>query len=132
MRNMFLSVHGVSKHFVTQRALDDVTFSVRRGEVLGLIGPNGAGKTTLFECIAGLLPANGGTVRFNDQALPIARRKEALFYMPDGIVPWADQSVKWALRFFEKLRSEERRVGKEWRCRGGAEQWKNRRLITEL
>src|SRR5437867_2167764 len=103
MRNMFLSVHGVSKHFVTQRALDDVTFSVRRGEVLGLIGPNGAGKTTLFECIAGLLPANGGTVRFNDQGLPLARRKEALFYMPDGIVPWAEQTVKWALRFFEKL-----------------------------
>ena len=100
---MFLSVHRISKHFMTQRALDDVSFSVRSGEVLGLIGPNGAGKTTLFECIAGLLPANGGTVCFNDQALPLARRKEALFYMPDGILPWADQSVRWALGFFEKL-----------------------------
>jgi ABC-2 type transport system ATP-binding protein len=80
-----------------------VSFSVRAGEVLGLIGPNGAGKTTLFECVAGLLPANGGTVRFNDQVIPLARRKEALFYMPDGILPWADQTVKWALRFFEQL-----------------------------
>ena len=71
--------------------------------MLGLIGPNGAGKTTLFECVAGLLPSNGGTVRFKDEPLPLARRKEALFYMPDGIHPWADQTVKWALHFFEKL-----------------------------
>ena len=100
---MLLSVEGISKRFGSNAVLKDVSFSVLDGEVLGLIGPNGAGKTTLFECVAGLMPANGGTVRFNDQALPLARRKEALFYMPDGIHPWADQTVKWALRFFEKL-----------------------------
>ena len=80
-----------------------MSFSIRPGEVLGLIGPNGAGKTTLFECVAGLLPANGGSVRFNDRAIPRERRKEALFYMPDAILPWADQTVKWVLRFFERL-----------------------------
>lgn len=100
---MLLSVEGISKRFGSNAVLKHVSFSVLDGEVLGLIGPNGAGKTTLFECVAGLLPANGGTVRFNDQALRLARRKEALFYMPDGILPWADQTVKWALRFFEKL-----------------------------
>ena len=100
---MLLSVEGVSKRFGSNAVLKDVSFSARDGEVLGLIGPNGSGKTTLFECVAGLLPANGGSVRFNDQVLPLARRKEALFYMPDGILPWADQTVKWALRFFEKL-----------------------------
>lgn len=100
---MLLSVEGISKRFGSNAVLKHVSFSVLDGEVLGLIGPNGAGKTTLFECVAGLLPANGGTVRFNDQALPLARRKEALFYMPDGILPWADQTVKWTLRFFEKL-----------------------------
>lgn len=100
---MLLSVEGISKRFGSNAVLKHVSFSVLDGEVLGLIGPNGAGKTTLFECVAGLLPANGGTVRFNDQALPLARRKDALFYMPDGILPWTDQTVKWALRFFEKL-----------------------------
>jgi ABC-type multidrug transport system ATPase subunit len=100
---LLLSVEEISKRFGSNAVLKDVSFSVLDGEVLGLIGPNGAGKTTLFECVAGLLPANGGTVRFNDQALRLARRKEALFYMPDGILPWADQTVKWALRFFEKL-----------------------------
>jgi ABC-2 type transport system ATP-binding protein len=71
--------------------------------VLGLIGPNGAGKTTLFECLAGLMPANAGKVEFQKQSLPPSRRKEHCFYLPDAILPWAEQSVKWVLGFFEKL-----------------------------
>jgi len=67
-----------------------VRFRVRENEVLGLIGPNGAGKTTLFECLAGLIPCERGT-------------RGELFYMPDGIRPWPDQTVGWALRFFEGL-----------------------------
>jgi ABC-type multidrug transport system ATPase subunit len=100
---MLLTVQEISKRFGKQQALDRVSFGVREGEVMGLIGPNGAGKTTLFECIAGLLPANHGTVAFRDQRLAPARRKAALFYMPDGILPWAEQTVGWALGFFEKL-----------------------------
>jgi ABC-2 type transport system ATP-binding protein len=76
---------------------------VRAGEVLGLIGPNGSGKTTLFECLAGILPASEGAVEYRDRVLPAGRRKEALFYMPDGIFPWAEQTVRWSLGFFERL-----------------------------
>jgi ABC-2 type transport system ATP-binding protein len=79
-------------------ALDEVSFSVRAGEILGLIGPNGAGKTTLFECLAGLLPADGGRVIVGRGA-PGARRSDTLFYVPDAIAPWPDQTVDWALRF---------------------------------
>jgi ABC-2 type transport system ATP-binding protein len=100
---MLLSVQEISKRFGRQQALDGVSFTVREGDVMGLIGPNGAGKTTLFECVAGLLPANGGEVTFRDQKIAPTRRKEALFYMPDGILPWAEQTVRWALGFFEKL-----------------------------
>ena len=71
--------------------------------MLGLIGPNGAGKTTLLECLAGLLPATEGVVKIRDKVAPPTRRKESLFYMPDGILPWADQTVRWALRFFEEF-----------------------------
>ncbi|MBW9064797.1 ABC transporter ATP-binding protein [Rhizobium herbae] len=60
--NPVLSVKGVSKHFGGLKAVDDVTFEVRRGEILGLIGPNGSGKSTLFNCILGQLPASGGKV----------------------------------------------------------------------
>jgi ABC-type multidrug transport system ATPase subunit len=98
-----LTVEGVTKRFKDRYVLEDVSFSVRAGEVLGLIGPNGAGKTTLFECLAGLMPANAGKVEFKNQWLPPSRRKESFFYLPDAILPWAEQTVKWALRFFERL-----------------------------
>jgi ABC-type multidrug transport system ATPase subunit len=98
-----LTVNGLSKQFGAREVLRDVSFSVRRGEVLGLIGPNGAGKTTLFECLAGVLPSDGGVISRNKQALAPAQRKSALFYMPDGVTPWAQQSVNWALGFFERL-----------------------------
>lgn len=100
-----LTVEGLTKKFGTRRVLDDVSFAVESGEVLGLIGPNGAGKTTVLECLAGLLPVDSGSVKYKGNELPARRRKEALFYIPDGILPWAQQTVEWALTFFEKLYS---------------------------
>jgi len=52
MSGPLLEVRGLAKHFQGLRAVDDVSFDVARGELIGLIGPNGAGKTTLFNCIA--------------------------------------------------------------------------------
>lgn len=101
MAASFCTVQGISKRYHPHWVLQDVSFAVRAGEVLGLIGPNGAGKTTLFECLAGLLPSDGGSISFH-AATPKAR-KDALFYLPDGITPWAAQTVHWALQFFAKL-----------------------------
>ncbi|MBI1762466.1 MAG: ABC transporter ATP-binding protein [Acidobacteria bacterium] len=98
-----LNVNGVTKHYGPRAVLQNVSFSVRQGEVLGLIGPNGAGKTTLFECLAGLLPADAGVVQWEDRPLPAAQRKDALFYIPDGISPWAEQKLGWTLDFFARL-----------------------------
>src|SRR5206468_6319196 len=58
-----------------------------------------AGKTTLFECLAGLLPANAGTVAHDGRFLSLRDRASFLFYLPDGIAPWPAQSVRWALDF---------------------------------
>jgi branched-chain amino acid transport system ATP-binding protein len=57
-----LEVRNVSRSFRTTRAVDDVSFEVRQGELLGLIGPNGAGKSTLFNVIAGVIPPTSGDV----------------------------------------------------------------------
>jgi len=100
---MLLTVEGISKRFRNQLVLRDVSFSVRPAEVLGLIGPNGAGKTTLFECLAGLLPRNAGTLQVGGQTLRGSNLKQTLFYMPDGIAPWPVQTVRWALDFFKGL-----------------------------
>src|SRR5262245_18848336 len=91
--DVLFAVSGLSKTYGSVRALDDVHLTVRAGEIVGLIGPNGAGKTTLFECLAGLQPADSGKV------VPGTHRSDMLFYMPDGISPWADQPVHWVLQY---------------------------------
>jgi branched-chain amino acid transport system ATP-binding protein len=57
-----LEVQGVSRTFGATRAVDNISFAVRPGELLGLIGPNGAGKSTLFNLIAGVMPPSGGKI----------------------------------------------------------------------
>jgi ABC-type multidrug transport system ATPase subunit len=94
-----LQVEHLAKRYGDQIALADVAFDVREGEVLGIIGPNGSGKTTLLECLAGLQPADSGQVRWLGQALPRDRRKRAMFYIPDGIAPFAEHPVQAVLRF---------------------------------
>ena len=101
-----LTVEGLTKKFGSRSVLADVSFTVGAGEVLGLIGPNGAGKTTVLECLAGLLPTNSGTFKYHGNPLSARGRKDALFYVPDGVLPWAQQTVKWLLTFFERLYSQ--------------------------
>lgn len=62
-----LEVAGVSRHFKGLRAVQDVSFDVRAGEILGLIGPNGAGKTTLLSMLSGFLPVSTGAIRVRGQ-----------------------------------------------------------------
>jgi ABC-2 type transport system ATP-binding protein len=95
-----MQIAGLGKFYGEQRVLADVCFDIRPREILGLIGPNGAGKTTLLEAIAGILPAQSGEVLWHGAALPRARRREAIFCLPDGLRPWADQFVVQVLEFF--------------------------------
>jgi len=95
-----LEVSGLTKRYGDETALADVGFTVNAGEVLGLIGPNGAGKTTLLEAMAGVLPANSGALLWRGKNLPPARRREAMFYLPDGVRPYPEQPVARVLEFF--------------------------------
>jgi branched-chain amino acid transport system ATP-binding protein len=66
---VLLSARGLTKRFGAVTVVDDVTFDVNRGEVLGVLGPNGAGKTTLFNLISGDLAANGGELSLDGSHL---------------------------------------------------------------
>jgi branched-chain amino acid transport system ATP-binding protein len=61
---MFLSVQKITKRFGGLVALNDVSFNVDEGEIIGLIGPNGAGKSTMFNVITGFYKPESGTVNF--------------------------------------------------------------------
>jgi ABC-2 type transport system ATP-binding protein len=95
-----LEVRGLHKRFARFDALNQVSFSAFRGEILGLIGPNGAGKTTLLECVCGLLPTNGGEVFWNGRVLSGSGRRLAMFYLPEGIVPYPEHTVRQVLALF--------------------------------
>ncbi len=62
-----LDVSHVSKRFGGLTANEDVSFTVDKGQIVGLIGPNGAGKTTLFNCVAGYFPPSSGTIMLDGQ-----------------------------------------------------------------
>ena len=64
-----LTASGVTKRFGGLTAVDDVEFSIDRGEIVGLIGPNGAGKTTLFNSIAGVYTPEAGSIMFGGEEL---------------------------------------------------------------
>jgi ABC-2 type transport system ATP-binding protein len=99
----FLRAENLTKRYHGDAAIADVSFSLVPGQVLGIIGPNGAGKTTLLETLAGVLAADSGTVVWHDQQLPPQRRKEALFYLPDGVKPYQDRFVSDVISFFAKV-----------------------------
>jgi ABC-2 type transport system ATP-binding protein len=114
-----LQVTGLTKRYGRLTALNDVSFVIRPGEVLGLIGPNGSGKTTLFECLGGVLPADAGRVQSlrpgsgqaDARTLAAHERAAAMFYLPDAIAPWPAQTVRWALNFIVGFFGPPVRVG---------------------
>ncbi len=92
-----LQVTRLAKHFQGLRAVDEVSFEVRAGELVGLIGPNGAGKTTLFNCIAGALAPTAGEIVYRGRTITgadpakvarmgIARTYQNLRIFPDVTV----------------------------------------------
>lgn len=81
-----LSAHNLKKRYKARTVVEDVSFDVRSGEVVGLLGPNGAGKTTCFYMIVGLVAADGGEVYIDDARLthlPMhSRARQGLSYLP--------------------------------------------------
>ena len=81
-----LNARGLRKSYRGRAVVDDVSFDVRPGEVVGLLGPNGAGKTTSFRCVVGLIEPDQGEVRLGDRdlsGLPLFQRARlGLGYLP--------------------------------------------------
>ncbi len=81
-----IQVEGVSKTYSGRRVVDNVSLSIRKGEVVGLLGPNGAGKTTTFYMVVGLIKPDSGIIRYNHRdisQMPMYRRaRRGIGYLP--------------------------------------------------
>ena len=80
-----IEVEALTKRYGRFTAVHELSFTVRPGEVLGLVGPNGAGKTSTLRCVAGVIPASGGSIRVagHDMAADPVAAKRALAFFPD-------------------------------------------------
>ncbi|MGE5201918.1 MAG: ABC transporter ATP-binding protein [Acidobacteriota bacterium] len=101
-----VEVRHLSKRFGPILAVDDVSFSVGRGEVLGFLGPNGAGKSTTMKMITGFLAPSAGTARVcgADIAIDPIAAKRAIGYLPEGAPSYPDMTPLGFLQFIARIR----------------------------
>jgi ABC-2 type transport system ATP-binding protein len=100
---VLLRVENLSKEIGGTDILRDITFDIHEHEILGLIGPNGAGKTTLIECLANLRPRTSGSFYEADEAPAAWDPTHLLFYLPNGVAPYAELSTVEVLTLFGRL-----------------------------
>lgn len=101
-----IKVTDLVKVFGTKRAVDGVSFTVERGEVLGFLGPNGAGKSTTMRMITGFIPPSGGAVSvggFDVVSHPIDARR-LIGYLPENAPAYTDMTVFGFLNFAAEIR----------------------------
>jgi ABC-2 type transport system ATP-binding protein len=101
-----IRIENLVKAFGAKRAVDGVSFSVERGEVLGFLGPNGAGKSTTMRMITGFMPPTSGrvTVGGHDVAESPLAAKRLIGYLPENAAAYPDMTVQGFLNFAAELR----------------------------
>lgn len=98
---MSISVKGISKHYGGQKALDEVSFSIKKGEIVGFLGPNGAGKTTLMKILTGYLRPSKGEALVNGFSLDtdLLQAQKSIGYLPEHNSLYPEMYVREYLEF---------------------------------
>lgn len=102
---MSIEVNNVTKIYGKQKALDEVSFKINKGEIVGFLGPNGAGKSTMMKIITGYIPATSGKVKVNDMDIDehSLEVKKQIGYLPEHNPLYYEMFVKEFLEFIAKL-----------------------------
>ena len=100
-----IEANHLTKAFGPKLAVNDISFRVERGEVLGFLGPNGAGKSTTMRMVTGFIPPSEGTIRVggHDLRTDAIRAKRLLGYLPENAPVYADMTVRRFLGFCAEL-----------------------------
>ena len=127
-----ISIHGLKKSYKDVQAVDDVTFSVHKGEIFGFLGPNGAGKSTTIKAILGLIRPTSGDIIINGFDLkrrPI-KAKENIGYLPEKISFFDNLTALQTLHFFCQLRGADPSTAPQILKDVGLENAMNRKVGT--
>lgn len=104
---LMVRVEGMSKKYGDFSALEDVSFQIRKGEILGFLGPNGAGKTTAMRILSGYFPPSRGKVFIGEEDLfkNPQKVKRRIGYLPETVNLYRDMKVSEMIRFVARIRS---------------------------
>ncbi len=105
-----IRVEGLTKRYGDVTAIEDISFHVEKGEIVGFLGPNGAGKTTTMRIITGFLPSTEGTVTVSGYDIfekPMEVKKR-IGYLPEHPPVYADMTVEGYLKFVSKIKGVSR------------------------
>jgi ABC-2 type transport system ATP-binding protein len=106
-----IEVEHLSKSYGTRRAVEDLSFSVSKGEIVGFLGPNGAGKSTTLRMLTGFLPPTTGRIRIDglDMLTQPVEAKRRIGYMPEACPLYLEMRVDEYLRYRAELKGVPRR-----------------------
>ena len=106
VKENMIAIEGLTKDFDSFRAVDNVSFNVEKGEVLGFLGPNGAGKSTTMKMLTGYLPISGGTASIcgKDVTQYPLEVKSKIGYLPEGAPLYGDMTTIGFLDFIAEVR----------------------------
>lgn len=104
-QNNVISVSNLSKRFAEYQAVNNISFTVKKGEILALLGPNGAGKTTTINCILGFLKPDGGKVNIAgiDPEKDVVKSRKQLAYIPEQVALYSKLSGLENLVYMSKV-----------------------------
>jgi len=106
MSNFMIEVVNLTKVFNNIPVVDNLSFSIKRGEVLGFLGPNGAGKTTTIKMIAGYWPADSGVITIDDKNISedLCSAQRRIGYLPENNPLYEDMKVFEYLKYVAEIR----------------------------
>jgi len=127
-----LEVKNLKKYYATQKAVDDISFSVSKGSIFGLLGPNGAGKTTLLRMITGILYPDHGEIIFEGKNFDPLRDVEKIGYMPEERGLYKKMKIGEQTVYLAQLKgldkSTANRQVKEWFAKLEMDSWWNKKV----
>jgi len=127
-----LELQNLKKYYATQKAVDDISFSVERGAIFGLLGPNGAGKTTLLRMITGILYPDQGQILFDGKPFDALKDVEAIGYMPEERGLYKKMKIGDQALYLAQLKGlskqEAMKLIKEWFVKLEMQSWWNKKV----